>query len=215
MFYYLGVVAAVYALFLLAQRRDRARRRELAARLGALYRLRSEFWRLRAWADEARRRGDEPAAAELNSQAAEQLPGINRQTSAVRKEFNDYMAEIGWLPGGPDEELRDMGESVTIASMIGYDRWITGKGRVPVDSVLNPRPRIEEDALAGRMHMAFGIVLGLVLGFAVSLRQGGGTTTTMLVYMGISALVLGYVGAQAKDHLWYTLGRVFRWGRWV
>jgi hypothetical protein len=219
MIYYLGIVAAVYVAFLLARSEDRRNRREFGARLGAIYRLRAEFWRLRAWAGEADLRGDREAAAGLNGQAAEKLPEINRQTLALRRDYNEYVAEIGWLPGMPDEELRDMGEAVTISSMVGYDRWITGKGRTPVDSVINPRPLIEDDALAGKIHMAFGILLGVVGGFFMWLRtyagRPDGTIGMMVFYMVISAAVLGYVGSQAKDSLWRGLARTTRLSRWI
>lgn len=219
MIYYLGVVAAVYVAFLVAQRQDREGRRQFAARLGAIYRLRSEFWRLRVWSDEARSHGDTQAAASLNSQAAEKLPEINRQTQALRRDFVDYTAEIGWLAGTPDAELRDMGEAVTVTSLVGYDPWITGKGRTPVDSVLNPKPLIEGDALSAKIHMVFGMVIGVVAGFfawlRISANQGDGTIGMMVFYMGISALVLGYVGSQAKDSLWKALGRSLRVSRWV
>lgn len=218
-YYYLGVVGAVYVAFLVARSEDRRNRREFGARLGAIYRLRSEFWRLRAWAGAAHDRGDAPAAADLNGQAAEKLPEINRQTLGLRRDHSDYVAEIGWLPGMPDEELRDMAEAVTVSSMVGYDRWITGKGRTPVDSVVNPRPLIEDDALAAKMHMGVGIVIGVAGGFFAYLRTYAGredaTMTMMVFYMVLSAAVLGYVGSQAKDSLWRSLGRSMRFGRWV
>lgn len=219
MIYYLAVVAAVYVAFLVARNEDRRSRRDFAARLGAIYRLRSEFWRLRVWARDAEVRGDREAAAGLNSQAAEKLPEINRQTLSLRRDYNAYVAEIGWLPGMPDEELRDMAEAVTISSMVGYDRWITGKGRTPVDSVINPPPLIEEDALSARLHMAFGIVIGVLGGFFAYLRTYAGrpdaTMGLMIFYMTLSAAVLGYVGSQAKDSLWRALGRSMRIARWT
>jgi hypothetical protein len=218
-FTYLVIVALVYVTFLIARAEDRRNRRELGTRLGAIYRLRSEFWRLRVWAGEAHLRGDEEAAAGLNGQAAETLPEINRQTLSLRRDYNEYMAEIGWIPGMPDEELRDMAEAVTLSSMVGYDRWITGKGRTPVDAVINPRPRIEDDALSGRLHMAFGIVVGVVGGFFAYLRtyagHPGDTMGIMIFYMALSAAVLGYVGSQAKDSLWKALGRSMRIARWM
>lgn len=218
MLYYFSVVIAVYVTFLAAQRQDRAARREFAARLGSIYRLRSEFWRLRVWAAEAHLRGDEPAAAGLNGQAAEKLPEINRRTLSLRRDYIDYTAEVGWLPGVPDEELRDMAEAVTVQTMVGYDRWITGKGRTPVDSVLNPRPLIQDDALAAKMHMAFGIVIGVVAGFFgyvhTYARRPDASTGMMLFYIVGTAAVLGYVGSQAKDTLWRALGRSMRWARW-
>ncbi|HEX6372081.1 MAG TPA: hypothetical protein VF006_24370 [Longimicrobium sp.] len=218
MFYYLAVVAAVYVTFLVARNEDRRSRREFATRLGAIYRLRSEFWRLRVWAGEAHLRGDEPAAAGLNGQAAEKLPEINRQTLSLRRDYGDYVAEIGWLPGMPDEELRDMAEAVTISSTVGYDRWISGKGRTPVDSVINPRPLIEDDALSAKIHMAFGIVVGVAGGFFAYLRTYAGrpdaTMGMMIFYMGLSAAVLGYVGSQARDSLWKALARSMRFARW-
>ncbi|MBW3571669.1 MAG: hypothetical protein KY467_11225 [Gemmatimonadetes bacterium] len=221
MIYFLGFVAAVYVAFLLARNEERRSRREFGARLGALYRLRSEFWRLRAWAGDAHLRGDDQAAAGLNGQAAETLPEINRQTLALRRDadYREYLAEIGWIPGAPDEELRDMAEAVTVTSLVGYDRWITGKGRTPVESVVNPRPPMEDDALAAKIHMAFGIVAGVVAGFFVYLRTYAGrpdaTMGMLFVYMGATALVLGYVGSQAKDTLWYALGRRMRFRRWL
>lgn len=221
MIYYLAVVASVYVAFLVARSEDRRRRREFATRLGAIYRLRSEFWRLRVWAGDADVRGDKQAAADLNGQAAEKLPEINRQTLSLRRDYNykDYVAEIGWIPGMPDEELRDMAEAVTISSMVGYDRWITGKGRTPVDSVINPRPRLEDDPIAARMHMALGIVVGLAGGFYAYLRAYSDRPDAgmgMLVfYMVLSAAVLGYVGSQARDSLWRALGRTLRIARWT
>jgi hypothetical protein len=218
-FYYLGVVVIVYVAFLIAQNEDRKGRREFAARLGAIYRLRSEFWRLRVWAGEAHVRGDGEAAAGLNSQAAEKLPEINRQTLSLRRDHSEYVRELGWPAGMPDDELREMAESVTLSSMVGYDRWITGKGRTPVESVTNPRPLIQDDALAGKIHMTFGIVIGMAYGFFVYLRTyadtPGDTTFAMLFYMGICAAVLGYVGSQAKDSLWRALGRSMRVDRWT
>jgi hypothetical protein len=217
--YYLSVVLAAYVAFLIARNEDRKSRREFAARLGAIYRLRAEFWRLRVWAGEAHVRGDGQAAAGLNTQAAEKLPEINRQTLSLRRDYSEYVRELGWPAGMPDDELREMAESVTLSSMVGYDRWITGKGRTPVESVTNPRPLIQDDALAGKIHMAFGIVIGMAYGFFVYLRTyastPGDTTFMMLFYMGLCAAVLGYVGSQAKDALWRALGRSMRLGRWV
>lgn len=219
MIYYLAIVGCIYAAFLIARNRDRQARREFATRLGAIYRLRSEFWRLRVWASEAHVRGDAQAAAGLNSQAAEKLPEINRQTLALRRDYNEYVAEIGWIAGAPDEELRDMGEAVTLSGMVGYDRWITGKGRTPVESVLNPRPLMEDDALAAKMHMAFGIVLGLLLGFVAYLRtytgRPDGGMGMLVFYMLLSAVVLGYVGSQAKDSFWSALARSRHFRRWI
>jgi hypothetical protein len=217
--YYLSVVVAAYVAFLIARNEDRKSRREFATRLGAIYRLRAEFWRLRVWARDAHVRGDEQAAAGLNGQAAEKLPEINRQTLSLRRDHSEYVREIGWLPGMPDDELREMAESVTLSSMVGYDRWITGKGRTPVESVTNPRPLIQDDALAGRIHMTFGVVIGMAYGFFVYLRayagHPGDTTVMMVFYMALCAAVLGYVGSQAKDSLWKALGRSMRFGRWV
>lgn len=219
MFYYFGVIASVYVAFLVARQKDREGRRELALRLGAIYRLRSEFWRLRVWAGKAYDRGDPQASAGMNAQAAEKLPEINRQTQALRRDYVDYTAEIGWLAGMPDEELRDMGEAVTLSSMVGYDRWISGKGRTPVESVLNPRPLIQDDALAAKMHMALGIVIGVVGGFFGYIhtfaRRPDASTGMMIFYMVVSAAVLGYVGAQARDSLWKALGRSMRIARFM
>ncbi|WP_420125519.1 hypothetical protein [Longimicrobium sp.] len=219
MIYYLAVVAGVYAVFLVARNADRRSRRDCATRLGALYRLRSEFWRLRVWAADAGARGDREAAAGLNVQAAEKLPEINRQTLSLRRDYNEYVAEIGWLPGTPDEELRDMAEAVTVSSLVGYDRWITGKGRTPVESVINPKATIEEDALSARLHGAFGIVVGVAIGFFVYLHtysgRADGTMGMMIFYMALSAAVLGYVASQVKDSLWHALSRSTRFARWT
>jgi hypothetical protein len=216
--YYLAVVAGIYAVFLVARNAERRSRRDCAARLGALYRLRSEFWRLRVWAADAEARDDREAAADLKGQAAEKLPEINGQTLSLRRDYNEYVSEIGWLAGTPDDELRDMGEAVTVPSLTGYDRWITGKGRAPVESVINPKPTIEEDALSARLHGAFGIVVGVVIGFIVYLRtysgRPDGTTGMMIFYMALSAAVLGSVAFQVKDSLWPALSRSLRFARW-
>lgn len=219
MIYYLFVVGCVYAVFLIARSEDRRSRREFAARLGAIYRLRSEFWRLRVRAGDADVRGDREAAAGLNSQAVEKLPEINRHTLTLRRDHSEYVAEIGWLPGVPDAELRDMAEAVATSSLRGYERWITGKGRTLVDSVINPRPLIEDDALAARLHMGFGVVIGLLGGFFAYLlsyaARPDATMGMMIFSMALSAAVLGYVGYQAKDSLWRALGRPMRMARWV
>jgi hypothetical protein len=85
--------------------------------------------------------------------------------------------------------------------------------------VTNPRPLIQDDALAGKIHMTFGIVIGMAYGFFVYLRTyadtPGDTTFVMVFYMAVCAAVLGYVGSQAKDSLWRALGRSMRLGRWI
>lgn len=218
MFYYLAVVVVVYVTFLVARHEDREGRKAFAGRLRTLYRLRSEFWKLRVWADEARQRGDEGAAARFSAQAADELPEIGRRTVALRREFPEYAGEIGWIPGMPDEELAEMAQSVASYGLQGYERWITGKGRPPMDAILTPRPGIEDDALSARIHMAFGAAVGAVTGFlawmVIYWGRMDARISTMVLFMVIGAAVLGHVAGAARDTLWSALARSFRRRMW-
>lgn len=154
MSHYLTVVGLIYAVFLLVQRADRRTRRAFATRLRALYRARGEFWRLRVWAQEARDRGDVDGAARFTQQASALVPGITGESSALRMAYPRQAMELGWTAGMLDDELAEIGRSLVAVDLRDCERWITGRGRPPVESVLNPAARIEDDALTGRIHMA-------------------------------------------------------------
>jgi hypothetical protein len=215
--YYLAVIIGIYVAFLIAQRADRQARQAFAGRLGALYRARGEFWRLRVWAQEARDRGDAEAAARFLEQAAALVPGITGSSTALRRDHPRYVGEVGWTAGMLDDELAEMGRSLASADLRGCEQWITGRGRPPVEAVLNPGPRLEEDALTARIHMAAGIVVGAAGGFVAWLGIYWGDRdarlSTMFFFIAVGAAVLGHVAHAAKDRLWSGLlaGVRHRW----
>ena len=216
MFYYLAVILIIYVTFLLARRADRRARQAFAGRLGALYRTRGEFWRLRAWAQEAHDRGDAEAGTRFSAQSAELLPGITGESTALRRDYPAYAGEIGWTAGMLDDELVDMGRALVAGGVGEYERWITGRGRPSVDMVLNPVPGMDDDALAGRIHMAFGVVAGAAGGFvawtAAYWNDVDARLSTLSFFMLVGAAVLGHVARQAKATLWSGLLTVRRRG---
>lgn len=217
MYYYLAVLLFIYGSFLLAQRADRRARQAFAARLGALYRTRGEFWRLRVWAQEARDRGDAETAARFVQQAAALLPGITGESTALRRAWPEYAMEIGWTPGMLDGELAEMGRVLASAEVRDCERWITGRGRPAVESVLTPAPRIEDDGIAERIHMGIGIVVGALGGFGAWMgiywNDADARLSTMFFFIVLGAWVLGHVGRAMKDQLWtgLTRGYCHRW----
>lgn len=217
--FYLIVLVVVYVSAILARQHDRRARREFAARLGALYRQRSEFWRLRVWAQQAKDARESDKAARFGEQAAQALPGITRDSTALRRDYPEYAAELGWTPGFLDDELRQMGEAVTAFSLDGYDQWTTGSGRTPVESILNPVPQIGDDKLASRVHMVVGALVGAAAGLLIYIRSSadpaGSGTSSLVFYVVIGAVLVGHVASVARDGLWFMLLRVARRGRWI
>jgi hypothetical protein len=208
-FYYLAVVLIIYVSFLLARRADRRARQAFAGRLGALYRTRGEFWRLRAWAQEAHDRGDAEAGMRFSAQSAELLPRITGESTALRRDYPAYAGEIGWTAGMLDDELADMGRALAAGGVQGYERWITGRGRTSVDIVLNPTPGMEDDVLAGRIHLAFGVVAGAAGGFISWMitysTDADAPLSALLFFMLIGGAVLGHVAREARATLWSGL----------
>lgn len=218
MTYYLAVITLIYVTFLLAQRADRRARQAFAGRLGAIYRARGEFWRLRVWAQEARDRGDAEAAARFTEQAAALVPVITGSSTTLRRDSPIYAGEIGWTAGMLDDELAEMGRSLAAADLRDCERWITGRGRPSLDIILDPSPRLD-DVLAGRMHMAIGIVVGGVGGFFAWLGAYWGDMDaqlwTLFFFMIVGAAVLGHVARAAKDEMWVNLFASFRHRWWA
>ena len=214
MFSYLTVIGILYAIFLILRRQDRAARRAFAGRLDALYRARGEFWRLRVGAQEARDRGEAESAARLTEQAAALLPGITGESAALRLAYPRYAGELGWTAGVLDDELGEMGRALAAAELQDCDRWITGRGRPPVESILAPPVTMEEDALSARVHTIIGVAVGAAGGFAAWLSDYRDARTVPLlalaVYVAIGAAVLGYVARAMKDRLWTGLFGGFR-----
>jgi hypothetical protein len=219
MLYYLAVVTGIYVTFLAAQRADRRARQAFAGRLAALYRARGEFWRLRAWAQEAHDRGDAEVRARFHEQAAALVPGITGESTALRRDYPRYAEEIGWTAGMLDDELAEMGRSLASADLRDCERWITGRGRPSVDSVLNPAPRLDDDVLTARIHMAVGIVVGAAGGFVAWLGIYWGDMdarlSTMALFILLGAAVLGHVAYGAKDQLWSGLSAGMRHRWWA
>jgi hypothetical protein len=215
-FYYLAVVLIIYVTFLLARRADRRARQAFGGRLSALYRTRGEFWRLRAWAQEAHDRGDADAGTRFSAQSAELLARITGESTALRLDYPVYAGEIGWTAGMLDDELADMGRALTVGGVEGYERWTTGQGRPPVDLVLNPAPGMDDDALTGRIHMAFGVAAGAAGGFVAWMVTYWGDVdarlSTLFFFMLIGAAVLGHVAREARATLWSGLLTVRRRG---
>lgn len=210
---YLAVVAFIYLSFLLARRADRKARQGFASRLGSLYRMRGEFWRLRVWAQEARDRGDAEAAARFGEQAGTLLARVTGESATLRRDYPEYTGELGWTAGTLDDELADMGRALVSFGVEDYDRWITGRGRTPLDAVLNPAPGLDGDAFAGRMHMVLGIVVGAAGGFAAWMgtywNDVDARLSTLFFFMLLGAAALGHVGRAARHRLWIGL---LRWG---
>lgn len=207
--YYLSGIGILYAAFLLARRHDRRARRMFAGRLGAIYRARSEFWRLRAWAQDARDRGDGDAAVRFVERAAALLPGITGESSALRLDYPRYAGELGWTAGVLDDELAEMGRVLAAADLRDCERWITGSGRPPLDASLSPPVTMEEDPLAARIHMVLGMVVGAAGGFVVWMgahwNERHFALPSLALHVVAGAAVLGYVGWQMKDRLWASL----------
>lgn len=217
MLLYLIATALFYGVFLLRQRRDRQRRQAFASRLRALYHVRGEFWRMRAWAADARARGDAEGAARFIREAAALIPGITGASTGLRRDDPELAGELGWTAGVLDEELADMGGAMTAADLRPFERWITGRGRPPVDAVLNPRPAMEDDARSERVHTLIGAAVGGSGGFASWMVLYWGRMDATLGGMGffilLGAIVVGHVAGATRRRLWAALYR-FRSG-WI
>lgn len=218
MIYYLAVLGIFYATFLLAQRGDCRARRAFAGRLGAIHRARDEFWRLRVWAQEARERGDGEAAAGFMAQAAALVPGLTGSSVTLRREHPRYTGEIGWMGGILDDELAEIGRSLASEDLRACERWITGRGRPSLQAVLEP-PRIGDDVVTGRIHMAIGIVVGAVVGFGAWLGIYWGDMqarlSTMFFFIVIGAAVLGHIAGKGREQLWAHLFAGIRHYGWT
>lgn len=218
MLYYLVSVLLIYAAFLATRQRERRARQAFAARLGALYRVRSEFWRVRVWAQEARERGDADALARFGRQAEALVARATGESTQLRRDDPRLALELGWSAGLLDEELADMGHAVSSPELRGYERWITGRGRTPVESILNPRPAMEDDALSGRIQLVLGMIVGAICGFVAWMITYRAVVVvpmwTLALYMGIGAAALGHIAWDSKGRLW---GRLFEIERhpWV
>lgn len=216
--YYLAVILAIYSVFLLAQHADREARRAFAARLGALYRTRGEFWRLLAWAQDARGRGDAPAAARFAEQASALVASVTGESTALRRDYPAYAGEIGWTAGMLDDELADMGRAVAWPDLRDFDRWVTGRGRRPVDSVLRPPVTMGDDVLTRRIHAGFGALIGAPGGFAAWLGIYWGrmdaTVPGLLLFVLMGAAVLGHVAGAMRETLWTALMHGIRVRGW-
>lgn len=216
--YYLLALASIYLVFLLASYEDRKARQAFAARLGALYRTRGEFWRLCAWARDARERGDAEAGARFAEQAEALLPGATGESSALRLDHPRLAGEIGWTAGLLDDELADMGRAVAWQELGEFDRWITGRGRQPVESVLKPAPRLDEDVIIQHVHMTVGILLGATTGLLAWLATYWGrhdaTLAMMWFFILLGAAVLGHVAGAMRESLWTALLHGLRYRRW-
>ena len=215
---YLTALAFAYLVFLLARRADRRARQAFAARLGAMYRMRSEFWRLCEWARDARERGDVEAAARFGEQAQALLPIATGDAAALRLDDPILAGEIGWTAGMLDDELRDMGRAVATADLREFDRWITGRGRRPVEWVINPPPTLEDDGLSRRIHRVIGGVVGAGAGLVAWLqtfwRDTGVNVFALVVFVLVGAVATGYLAGVMRDELWYALMRGIRYRGW-
>ena len=216
---YLGTIGFIYLAFLLLRHADRRTRQAFAARLSAMYRVRGEFWRLCVWARDARERGDAAAGARFGEQAQALLPAVTGESTALRREYPALAGEIGWTAGMLDDELADMGRAVARTDVREFDRWITGRGRPPVEKVLKPGDTLEDDAISRRIHRAVGIAAGATGGFLAWLatywNDPGATLSTMAFFIVIGAAVLGHVAHAMRDTLWSALVRGIRYrGGW-
>lgn len=216
--FYLAAIGLLYTAFLLTERADRRARQAFAARLSALYRERGEFWRLRVWVQDARDRGDDEAAARFMEQAAALVPGITGSSTALRRDYPRFAGELGWTPGALDDELAEIGRSLAAADLRDCERWITGRGRPPVERVLNPAARMEDDVLSGRIHMTIGVVVGATGGFLVWMMSYwgdmGARLSTMVGFIVIGAAALGTVAYRMKNRLWSALADTIRYRGW-
>jgi hypothetical protein len=217
--YYLAAVLLVYGAFLLAQHADRRTRRAFAARLGALYRVRGEFWRLCVWAQDARGRGDAEAAARFREQAAALLPRITGESKALRMDEPALAGELGWTAGMLDDELADMGRAVAWTELRDFERWITGRARPPVETVLNPPATMENDTVTRRIYQAFGAGLGAAGGFAAWMVAYWGrhdaTLAMLAFFILLGAAVLGHVAGAMRAELWTALARIRHRSWWA
>lgn len=215
---YLTALAFAYLMFLFARRADRRARQAFAARLGAMYRMRSEFWRLCEWARDARARGDDEAAARFGEQAQALLPVATGDAAALRLDDPLLAGEIGWTAGMLDDELRDMGRAVATADLRDFDRWITGRGRRPVELVINPPPTFEDAGLSRRVHTVIGGVVGAAAGFVAWLlafwQDTGINVPALVVHVLVGAVATGYLAGRMRDELWYALARGIRYRGW-
>lgn len=208
-FFYLAIVAIVYAGFLLARHLDSRSRQAFATRLAANYRLRNEFWRIRGWQQEARERGDANAAERFGLQASQLVARVTGECGQMRLDHQPLAYEIGWTAGMLDDELADMGRAVGAPDMRGFEQWITGRERAPVEAVLNPRPGIADDELSGRIHLVIGVLVGSLGGFVAWVvtywADTAGRTPELVLFVLLGAVVLGHVAREAKGTLWDAL----------
>ncbi|HYW11284.1 MAG TPA: hypothetical protein VE871_04985 [Longimicrobium sp.] len=173
--------------------------------------------RLYTWATEARARGDEAAGARFREQAAALLPSVTGESTALRRDYPALAGEIGWMAGLLDDELADMGRAVAWPDR-DFDRWITGRGRPPMEAVINPLPAMDDDALTRRIHMGIGIVLGAAAGFAAWLatywNDYAGTLANLAFYIVLGAAVLGHIAGAMRHTLWNALVAAIRYRLW-
>ncbi|HEX6036541.1 hypothetical protein, partial [Longimicrobium sp.] len=179
---------------------------------------RGEFWRLRVWVQDARDRGDDEAAARFMEQAAALVPGITGSSTALRRDHPRFAGELGWTPGMLDDELAEIGRSLAAADLRDCERWITGRGRPPVELVLNPTAAMEDDVLSGRIHMILGIVVGAIVGFLAWMGIYWGNMdarlSTLIAFVVIGAAALGRAAGTMKNRLWSALADTIRYRGW-
>jgi hypothetical protein len=191
------------ASVLLARRADRENRRRFVAGLAALHRERDEFWKLRAWVDEARGRGDDDLAAGLVRQAVGRIPLLQARDDELRRADPVLAMEIGWMAGAVHPEMQAIVDSFARQDESSWRGWLRGpRERPDAEAILHPPDTIENDGLSIRLAQITGAVLGAGLGSLLVIdyvwMHRDATTVTMLAILLASTAACAWVAGEVR-----------------
>lgn len=191
------------AAVLLARRADRENRRKFVVGLAALHRERDEFWKLRAWVEEARARGDAEIAAGLVRQAVGRIPLLQAREDELRRGDPVLAMEIGWMAGSVHPEMQAIMDSFARADGSSWRGWLrVPRERPDTDAILHPQATLENDRLSIRLAQITGAVAGagfgslLVIDYVWMNRDA--TTLTMLAILLASTAACAWVAGEVR-----------------
>ncbi|HEX8394994.1 MAG TPA: hypothetical protein VF665_21790 [Longimicrobium sp.] len=200
---YLLLLVLVEASVLAARWRDRENRRAFVAGLTALHRERDEFWKLRAWVDEARARGDGEVADGLVRQAVGRIPGLQAREDELRRGNPVLAMEIGWSAGMVNPEMQAIMDSLTRVDESSWRGWLRGpRARPDAAAVMSPAVTLENDPLSVRLAQIAGGVAGAGIGALlvvdhVWMHRDAGASTLLAIVVA-SAAVTAWVAGEVR-----------------